>query len=182
MSRIALAATASTLDVPDIDIPDLDEQDVDASTCLELYGQLTAGVCVITVAGEEAPMGMTASTVTSLSLAPPLLLACLQVGSRTLSWVEHRQAFGVQLLDASQQSLASALAGRGSSSTVDIGYREVHGVPILPVCMAWSVCRLEDTRRYGDHVVIVGRVVAAHVTGGSPLVWHDREFAELSAP
>jgi len=173
---------APNLDAPNLDAPDLDEPSVDPNTCRELYSQLTAGVCVITVAGDETPMGMTASTVTSVSLAPPLLLACLQVGSRTLSWVEQRQSFGVQLLDANQQSLASALAGRGNSSTMDIGYREVLGVPVLPVCMAWSVCQLESARRYGDHVVIVGRVVAAHVTGGSPLVWHDREFAELRTP
>ena len=157
------------------------EPDPDASSCLKLYSQLAAGVCVVTVAGQDVPLGMTASTVTSVSLRPPLLLACLQTGSRTLSWIEQRGSFGVQLLRADQQSLAKAFARPGNTAAVEIGYREVLGVPILPACLAWSVCRVEDARLYGDHVVVVGRVVAAIVNGGRPLVWHDHEFAELAA-
>jgi len=143
---------------------------------------MVSGVSVITTQGDRAPLGMTASTVTSVSLDPPLLLACLGAGSRTLSWIQRNGSFAVQLLGADQAALAAAMAVPGRDCSMDIGYHEVLGVPVIPACLAWSVCALEDARPYGDHVVVVGRIVAAHVSPGQPLAWHDRAFAELARP
>ena len=88
----------------------------------------------------------------------------------------------MQLLYADQRDLARSFAVPGGPRFQDVGHREVLGVPVLPDCLAWSVCLLADCRPYGDHHVVIGQVVATHVTGGPPLVWHDQEFAELAAP
>lgn len=157
------------------------EPGLEAQRCLRLYRRLTAGVSVVSVAGPEGPRGMTASTVTSVSLRPPLLLVCLQARSATLSWIRNRRAFGVQLLRADQQALARSFAVGDRSCFADTEHRQVLGVPVLADCLAWSVCLLADCRPYGDHHVVIGQVVATHVTGGRPLVWHDQGFAALAA-
>src|SRR5207245_2393445 len=54
--------------------------------------------------------------------------------------------------------------------------RQVLGVPVIQGALAWSVCLVEDVRRYGDHDLVVGRVAAVHVGGGRPLLWHERRF------
>ena len=47
---------------------------LDRSTCLDFYRRLAAGVAVVTTMGREGPVGCTVSTVTSVSLDPPLIL------------------------------------------------------------------------------------------------------------
>ncbi|MCZ9344623.1 flavin reductase family protein, partial [Streptomyces sp. TRM76130] len=83
-----------------------EEPGPDAARCLGLYAKLAAGVTVVTARGEDGPLGMTVSAVTSLSARPPLLLACLRDGSRTLAAARSRRAFAVHLLREEQQDLA----------------------------------------------------------------------------
>ncbi|MEG3628045.1 flavin reductase family protein [Streptomyces poriticola] len=158
-----------------------------AAGCLALYAKLAAGVTVVTACGDDGPLGMTVSAVTSLSARPPLLLACLRHGSRTLAAVRARRAFAVHLLRDEQQELAARFASPttpASGRFAGTDLRAVLGVPVLAGTLAWAVCLTEDVRRYGDHQLVVGRVAAVHVGGGRPLLWHDRRFRSLtgSAP
>lgn len=154
-----------------------------AARCLGLYAKLAAGVTVVTARGEDGPLGMTVSAVTSLSARPPLLLACLRDGSRTLAAVRARRTFAVHLLREEQQDLAGRFASPATTAAerfAGTDTRQVLGVPVLAGALAWSVCLTEDVRRYGDHHLVVGRVAAVHVGGGRPLLWHDRRFGALT--
>ncbi|MEU5677470.1 MULTISPECIES: flavin reductase family protein [Streptomyces] len=156
-----------------------------AARCLGLYAKLAAGVTVVTARGEDGPLGMTVSAVTSLSARPPLLLACLRDGSRTLAAVRARRAFAVHLLREEQQELAGRFASPTTTAAerfAGTDTRQVLGVPVLAGALAWSVCLTEDVRRYGDHHLVVGRLAAVHVGGGRPLLWHDRRFGALTRP
>ena len=75
-----------------------DEAGPGLAACLDVYRRLTAGVSVVTALGDDGPCGMTASSVTSVSLRPPLLLVSLAESSRTLAAIRSRRAFGVHLL------------------------------------------------------------------------------------
>jgi flavin reductase (DIM6/NTAB) family NADH-FMN oxidoreductase RutF len=165
--------------------PLADEPGPGAARCLGLYAKLAAGVTVVTARGEDGPLGMTVSAVTSLSARPPLLLACLRDGSRTLAAVRAHGAFAVHLLREEQQELATRFAGPTTPAAqrfAGTDTRHVLGVPVLAGTLAWSVCLLDDVRRYGDHHLVVGRVAAVHVGGGRPLLWHDRRFRSLTEP
>src|SRR3954463_4597054 len=74
------------------------------------------GVTVVTAIGEQGPSGATASAVTSLSLDPPMMLACLDRGSRTLTSVRAQGRFGVNALAAGQEELARRFAGKESEA------------------------------------------------------------------
>jgi flavin reductase (DIM6/NTAB) family NADH-FMN oxidoreductase RutF len=155
----------------------------DTARCLALYAKLAAGVSVVTARGADGPLGMTVSAVTSLSARPPLLLACLRDGSRTLAAIRAHGAFAVHLLREDQHELATRFAG--PTTTADQRFagtdtRQVLGVPVLAGALAWSVCLLTDVRRYGDHQLVVGQLAAVHVGGGRPLLWHDRRFRSLA--
>jgi len=157
-----------------------DEAGPGPTACLNLYRRLAAGVTVVTASGATGPTGMTASSVTSVSLRPPLLLVSVAQHSRTLTAIRRRRAFAVHLLRADQRGLAERFAAQGDSRFAELGGRTVLGVPVLPDVLAWSVCLLEAEHAYGDHTLVIGRVVAAHVGAGRPLLWHDRAFAELA--
>lgn len=154
-----------------------------AARCLGMYAKLTAGVCLVTATGADGPLGMTVSAVTSLSARPPLLLVCLRNGSGTLTAIEARGAFGVHLLREEQHGRAAVFADPGATPAQRFAgtpTRQVLGVPVFGDALGWSVCLVEDVRRYGDHHLVVGRVAAVHVGAGRPLLWHDRRFAALA--
>src|SRR5215208_3163388 len=73
-------------------------------------GAYATGVTVVTAIGPAGPSGATANAVTSLSLDPPMMLACLDRGSRTLTSVREQGRFGVNALAAGQEDLARRFA------------------------------------------------------------------------
>jgi flavin reductase (DIM6/NTAB) family NADH-FMN oxidoreductase RutF len=159
-----------------------DEEGPGRSACLNLYRRLASGVSVVTALGEQGLTGMTASSVTSVSLQPPLLLVSLTHQSRTLAAIRARRAFAVHLLRSDQQALAARFAGSGDPEAVDQPHhRVVLGAPVLPDVLAWSVCLLVAEHVYGDHTLVIGAVAAAQAGIGRPLVWHDRAYAELAS-
>ena len=77
-------------------------------------GAYATGVTVVTAIGPNGPSGATANAVTSLSLDPPMMLACLDRGSRTLTSVRAQGRFGVNALAAGQEELARRFAGKNA--------------------------------------------------------------------
>lgn len=157
-----------------------DESGPGLTACLNLYRRLAAGVTVVTALGDTGPSGMTASSVTSVSLRPPLLLVSLARQSRTLAAIRVRRAFAVHLLRSDQRDLAERFSRQGVARFADMRQRNVLGVPVLTDVLAWSVCLLDAEHAYGDHNLVIGQVAVAHVGAGRPLLWHDRTFAELA--
>lgn len=164
--------------VVDLDA-DLIESGSSATASRALYRRLAAGVTVVTAGPADAPTGLTASAVTSLSLTPALLLACVGVRSRTLAAIRRHRMFAVNLLRDTQRETAECFAGQtGKFDTCS--WEPVLGVPVLGGVLAWAVCFEVDTHAYGDHMLVVGRIAASRVHAGTPLVWHDGRFRALA--
>ena len=138
-------------------------------------------VTVVTATGPEGPAGATANAVTSLSLDPPLMLACLDRGSRTLDVVRTAGAFGVSVLGAGQESLARGFASKASHAEKfrEVGWTERDGVPILHGAIAWVACALTDLHPGGDHEIAVGDVRGAGGDGGDPLIFYAGGYRPL---
>src|SRR5438105_1395587 len=143
-----------------------------------------AAVAVVSVRSADGFRGLTASSFTSVSVAPPLLLVCLDSLSQTRDAVAQEGEFNLSVLERSQEFLAERFAGR--APLVDANWREVphslgvNGVPLLRGCLAWFECRLRDLHPPGDHDIAVGEEVRAGRTGGEPLVLWDRTFWRLT--
>lgn len=149
----------------------------------DYYRKLAAGVAVVTACGPSGWSGSTVSTVTSVSLEPPVLLCCLARGSRTLEAVRHARRFAVHLLAAGQADLAERFSRPPGDRTRFAGLgREVllvGGSPVISGVLAVAWCDLSSAAEVGDHVVLYGRVVSSRVGRGEPLVWHARAYREL---
>jgi flavin reductase (DIM6/NTAB) family NADH-FMN oxidoreductase RutF len=67
---------------------------VSAAELRHAMGHFATGVTVITSVGADGkPVGTTANAVSSLSLDPPLLLACFDLSSHTLAAIRAHGAF-----------------------------------------------------------------------------------------
>lgn len=149
----------------------------------DAFGTFATGVTIITGSkpGGE-PAGVTVNSFTSVSLAPPLLLWCLQRDSTSIDAFAPQRSFAVHVLARGQEAVAMHFARRASVKFPGIG-GVADGAPPL---IEGALCRLEGTVEAqhdgGDHAIIVGRVSAVAFGRGEPLVFHAGMFGRYVAP
>ncbi len=156
---------------------------VDPSRYRAVMGNFATGVAVVTAAGRDGPVGMTANAVSSLSLDPVLLLVCFDNGARTLRVVRETRRFGVSVLGAGQEALARRFAAKLPEAEKFAGVpHAVHdGIPVLEAAIAWVGCALTDLVPGGDHTIGIGAVQAAELgPPGDPLVWFRGTYGGLA--
>jgi flavin reductase (DIM6/NTAB) family NADH-FMN oxidoreductase RutF len=141
------------------------------------------GVTVVTAIGADGPAGATANAVTSLSLDPPMMLACLDRGSRTLTAVRAAGRFGVNALAAGQEDLALRFAAKDPAPAKweGIEWAESQGSPRLADSLMWVACELRDLIDGGDHLIATGTVLEAESGEGMPLIFHRGAYRDLLA-
>jgi len=141
------------------------------------------GVTVVTAAGELGPSGATANAVTSLSLDPPMMLACLDRGSRTLTSVRAQGRFGVNALAAGQADLARRFSAKDPAPAKwdAVEWSEQQGLPRLAGALLWVACELRDLIDGGDHLILTGHVLEAEASGGEPPLFHRGDYRDLLA-
>jgi len=157
---------------------------LDADGFRAALGQLASGVSVVTmrVAGEDH--GFTATSITSLSLSPMLILACVAQGQRCHDLIKSAGHFAVSLLDSAQSELGVRFAtGLPEQRFLGLDLTRAHtGAPILPNCLAWLDCSLREMLPGGDHSIVVGEVRSAGAReNGLPLVYFRRQWGTFQA-
>ena len=149
----------------------------------DVLGAYPTGVTVVTALGANGPSGATANSVTSLSLEPPMMLACLDRGSRTLDAARAAGRFGVNALAAGQEPVARQFARKDPEPAKweGIEWAESAGSPRLPDALVWVACELRDLIDGGDHLILTGIVLEAGAREGIPLIFHRGEYRDLLA-
>lgn len=149
----------------------------------DAMAHLPAGVVVICTRIDDEYRGLTASSLVSISLDPPMVSVGLERESATRAAVLETKAFNVNLLTRSQEFIADRFAGRAPA--IDPHWRNLphhlgaNGIPLLEGCAAWLECRLALVHPAGDHDLCLGEVTAAAIGRGDPLVLWDRTFWTL---
>jgi flavin reductase (DIM6/NTAB) family NADH-FMN oxidoreductase RutF len=139
------------------------------------------GVTVVTTLLGREPAGLAANAVTSLSLEPPLMLACLDRGSRTLRAVESTGRFGINVLGSAGEPLARRF-GRKLPMVEKwdgVQWRERDGVPHLEAAIVFVCCTMRDVLAGGDHVILTGEVEGISQRDGEPLVFADGGYLRI---
>jgi flavin reductase (DIM6/NTAB) family NADH-FMN oxidoreductase RutF len=139
------------------------------------------GVTVVTAVGPSGPAGATANAVVSLSLEPPMMLACLDLGSRTLVAVEHARTFGINVLAGDQADVARRFSTKDPHPEKwdGIGWSERGGTPMIEGSAIWLACELRDAHGGGDHVIVTGVVKELEAGEGEPLVFLGGDYRPL---
>lgn len=140
-----------------------------------------SGVTVVTALGAAGPAGATANAVTSLSLEPPLMLACLDLGSRTLVAIERARVFGINALSAGQADLARRFSTKDPHPEKwnGVAWEERAGTPQIEGALIWVGCELQELYAGGDHMIATGRVLELDASDGEPLIFHRGEYRPL---
>ena len=140
------------------------------------------GVCVISTQIEtQVPFGITVNSLTSLSLEPPLLMWNLQKSSDTYRDWRDAELFAVSMLRADQAYLAKRFAVRGQHGFEKSELaRGDTGCPMLADCLGTFECALHARYEEGDHVIMIGEVLAASPrSDASPLTYHKGLYGSV---
>lgn len=144
-----------------------------------LMGRLATGVTVVACGAPERPQAMTANSVTSVSLEPPLLLVCVRNRSRWLPRLLEHGRFSVNVLGAGQRDVSRRYAGQCATDD-EPDWRSDEGVPVLADASAAFTCRVQATHAAGDHTIVVGLVERMHGAGdASALVFLQGRYHPL---
>ncbi len=142
------------------------------------------GVTVVTASHRDGtPFGLTANSVTSVSLQPPLVLVCVSEESSSLRAILSSGAFAVNVLGAGSAATARRFADMEAGQRFEgLGYTvRDGGGPILNGAVAWLACSLYRTFEAGDHLILVGRVHEGAADGGDPLLFVRGRYETLES-
>ena len=146
----------------------------------DVLGRLAGGVAIVTSRhGDGSPSGLTATAVCSVSLVPPLVLACLDVEANTHRAIRESGIFALNLRAEDDAELARRFGGSGEEKFDGLATtRAATGAPLLESGLGYCDCSVVQAVEAGDHTLFIGRVEAAASRGPadpSPLVYvHGR--------
>ena len=147
----------------------------------QVLGHFATGVTIITAMEGGEPVGMAASSFTSLSLEPPMVLFCAGKTSSTWPRIQRAKAFCVNVLADTQEVLSRQFAGKGDKYA-GVGWRPgATGSPVLDRVLAWIDCETEAEYDGGDHVIVVGRVVGLDAAVEQPLLYYRGGYGRYQA-
>lgn len=157
---------------------------VDPAGFRALLGRFATGVTVLTARGPDgAPIGMTASSVASASLDPPLLLVCVDRGHEMHAALQSSRHFVLNVLAADQEALSRRFAAEAHDRFDGLAYREdPRGLPILDGALAHIQCEKTNAVPAGDHTVFFGLVTGGSVTDRQPLLYYRGGYAARGGP
>ena len=171
---------------PAVPAPAVPASAVGVSAFREAMGEFPTGVTIVTVAaGHGSLHGTTVNSFSSVSLDPMLVLVCLNENSYGLDLIERAGAFAVNVLSAGQQDVSRRFADRnrpaGPAMFDGVPFEPgVTGSPVLADATASFDCRLWRSHRAGDHLIVLGEVVAlVHRPQLEPLIFHAGTYKAL---
>jgi flavin reductase (DIM6/NTAB) family NADH-FMN oxidoreductase RutF len=147
-----------------------------------LLGHFATGVTVLTLRDPDGrAVGMTASSLASVSLEPPLLSVCVDHSAELHGLILEAPAFVVNILEGQQEELSRRFAEQHADRFDGVGYRtDGEGQVLLEGALAHIEC--ETWARYpgGDHTIVVGRVVGGITRDGRPLIYYRGGYHTLA--
>jgi len=154
---------------------------VDPDHFRQLLGRFTTGVTVLTVATPAGtPLGMTANSLASVSLQPPLISVCVDREADMHDAILRIPEFVVNVLASHQEALARRFADQHEDRFEGIGYHlSPEGLILLDGALAHIECRRHNQYPGGDHTIVVGQVVGGATGEGRPLLYYRGGYAAL---
>jgi flavin reductase (DIM6/NTAB) family NADH-FMN oxidoreductase RutF len=150
----------------------------------QAFGTFATGIAVIGARAEDGSLvGMTANSFGSVSLAPPLVMFCPARSARAFDVYATTRYFSASTLRRDGRAVSERFAQAGAGKWQGVRHRiGATGAPLLEGALATFECEVEARHDGGDHLIVVGRVLAVDVPEqAEPLVFFRSHYRELAA-
>lgn len=144
------------------------------------FGRFQTGVAVAGCRNSHGALtAITINSFTSVSLDPPLVLWCIETKASTFADFSASPSYSISILNNAQQSVSERFASHLPSP---LAAEECEiwktGAPLLKERLAGFDCDVVDRHRSGDHVILVGKVVAFDSKAGAPLTYFASRYGK----
>jgi len=140
-----------------------------------------SGVTIVTTRDAGGRLhGITVSAFASVSLAPPMILVCIEKTTGSHYALQESEHFVVNILAEGQENLSNRFASPIPDKFETVDYRLGLGdVPVLEDALATLECRLAYAHEGGDHTIFVGLVEKTEIKDENPLVYWHSDYRKL---
>lgn len=146
-----------------------------------VFRQHPAGVAVVTLRGPHGHVGFTATSVISVSAAPPLL--AFSIAGTSSSWAALAEAgtLAVSFLAQDQDDVSARFATSGIDRFAAGGWTELpSGEAVIDGAVSWLRGRVVERTPVGESFLVSVRAVESRThTDVTPLVFHDRTYHRI---
>mgnify|MGYP001617320617 CR=1 FL=1 len=142
--------------------------------------RLAASVSIVVAKGDNGPVGMAATSITSLTVDPPAVLICVNRSTSLHALLEPTAPLSVNLLSRTQQDVSATFGGgvpREQRFMVGDWREGGNGLPVLFGAQANLLCVIDAMLAYGTHSIVIARVLEAQVSDAvAPLIYQDGAY------
>jgi flavin reductase ActVB len=151
---------------------------VDQGTLRQAMTRFPSGVTIVTMVDDSSQRwGFTASAFASLSLAPPLVLVCLDRSANCYPSFCVTDRFAINILGADHEALARRFATKGIDKFDGVDFEPGEfQLPLISDAVATLECQRAALMPGGDHVILIGEPLSIRLGGGTPAVLFNRRF------
>lgn len=136
-------------------------------------GLFATGIAIATTSCDGERVGVTVNSFASVSVDPPLVLFSVARTLRSFAFFERAEGFTINVLRQDQKDLSSRFARPGEDKWSGVDSRPgAHGGVVICPSLASFDCQTHQRYDGGDHLILVGRVVALESTAVcEPLIY-----------
>lgn len=155
---------------------------VDAQAFRRAMAAVPTTVTVLTIVDDAGvDRAMTVGAFSSVSLDPPLVLACVGDDATIADAMRHVTHFGISVLAHDQEAISRQFAHTAARSFEGVAHhRGANGMLMIDGAAAYFECRVTRRHPGGDHTIIVGEVLTASDDARAPLVHHRSGYHRLA--
>jgi len=170
------------MSLPGQGLPGRSPRGVEPPLFRQLLGRFATGVTVITARSTKGDLiGMTANSLASVSLDPPLVLVAVEKQHEMHTATENATHWVFNILSSEQEGLSRRFAGAEPNRFLGVSYHEnERGIPVIDGTVAHIECEKHAAVPGGDHTVFIGLVVGGDATDRRPLLYYRGGYAGLS--
>ena len=146
------------------------------------WARFATGIAVISSTEPNGSFhGMTANSVISVSLDPPLALVSIAHERNSYSYVKISGRFGLSILNENQKNVAEffSLSVENRHKIQNFETSVLGDSSVITGALAAMDCRVTNEYVEGDHSLFIANVQNFEITDGDPLIWFDGQFGRF---
>ena len=154
---------------------------VDPDLFRSVLGRFASSVTVLSARDAKGKdHGMTVSAFSSVSLDPPLVLACVDKTASIYPTLQTTDQIGISILSETQEACSRRFAEKDADRFDELEIeRGANGVALLKGALAHMECRIVARHDGGDHTIYIASVEKAAALSGRPLLYYRGGYAQL---
>lgn len=154
----------------------------DQAVLRQAFGCFPSGVTAICGLLDGQPIGMAASSFTSVSLEPALVSVCVARTSSTWPKLRSLPILGVSVLAEDHGEAARALAAKSGDRFASVHWEATDsGAALVHGSTLWLECTIESEVPAGDHDIVLLRIQSLETYPDvAPMVFHGSKFRQLA--